>query len=51
MLIANDIIKCNNYDEKDYDRLLIIIGAFGTADIIYDTLMNQKLNNSQSKRS
>lgn len=49
VLIATDIIKSKNYDEKDYNRLLIIIGTFGTADVIYDALMNQKLNESQSK--
>ena len=27
-LIATDIIKSKNYDEKDYNRLLIIIGTF-----------------------
>lgn len=49
VLIATDIIKSKNYDEKDYNRLLIIIGTFGTADVIYDVLMTQKLNESQSK--
>lgn len=49
VLIATDIIKSKNYDEKEYDRLLIIIGTFGTADIIYDVLMTQKLNESQNK--
>ena len=49
VLITTDIIKSKNYDEKDYDRLLIIIGTFGTADVIYDVLMTQKLNESQNK--
>ena len=51
VLIATDIIKSKNYDEKDYNRLLIIIGTFGTADVIYDVLMTQKLNESQNKMS
>ena len=42
-------IDACDYDEKDYNRLLIIIGTFGTADVIYNALMNQKLNESQSK--
>ena len=44
------MLNDKTYYEQDYDRLILLIGMFGSASIIYDTLMNeQNLSDSQIK--
>lgn len=48
--IIKRIIDDKNYYKEDYDKLILLVGMFGTASIIYDTLMEEKnLNTSQVK--
>lgn len=48
--IIKRILKDKNYYKEDYDKLILLVGMFGTAPIIYDTLMEEKkLNASQIK--
>lgn len=48
--IIKRILKDKNYYKEYYDKLILLVGMFGTAPIIYDTLMEEKnLNASQVK--
>ena len=48
--IIKRILKDKNYYKEDYNRLILLVGMFGSASIIYDTLMNeQNLSDSQIK--
>lgn len=48
--IIKRILKDKNYYKEDYDKLILLVGMFGSASIIYDTLMEEKnLNASQVK--
>lgn len=45
--IAEFLIKEKAYDEEDFDKLILLIGAFAPASSIYNILMNEKLSDLQ----
>ncbi len=47
--IANEILKNNYCEKEDYEKLLLIVGMFAKADVIYDVLMRENLSESQRK--
>lgn len=48
--IIKRILKDKNYYKEDYNRLILLVGMFGSASVIYGTLMNeQNLSDSQIK--
>lgn len=48
--IIKRILKDKNYHKEDYNRLILLVGMFGSASVIYGTLMNeQNLSDSQIK--
>ena len=48
-IIVNSILKNKDYEKEDYERLLLIVGMFAKADVIYDVLMRENLNKEQEK--
>lgn len=48
--LTNYLLKKHYYNSKeDYDKLILLIGAFASAEIIYQVIMRENLNDSQIK--
>lgn len=45
--VAEFLIKERAYDKEDFNKLILLIGAFAPASSIYNVLMKEKLSDSQ----
>lgn len=45
--VAEFLIKERAYDKEDFDKLILLIGAFAPASSIYNVLMKENLSDSQ----
>lgn len=48
-MLAKALLYSGYYDEESYEKLLLLIGAFASADVIYDVLIDHQVNKSQKQ--
>lgn len=47
--ITHYLIKQRAYDKEDFDKLILLVGCFSSAELIYDVIINEQLTESQEK--